>query len=244
MRRLTWLAWIVLAIRPTLAGADGLPDWSGWWTYATPLTDEMDRNPPPLRPEKLARRLAGIRNDAPDPMRYCRPPQFTGSSDGFVGALEFLFTPGRVTLTTESGMIRRIYTDGRPVPVDPVPTNMGTSVGHWEGATLVIETVGLNPESRYPNTAQGNLPLGRNALITERIRLIAPDTLEIAIETIAPELMTRPDRRTRIYKRRPELMAAREITFCVDHDRAIDPLTGAQRFDLTPPTDLPPPPAR
>lgn len=36
-----------------------------------------------------------------------------------------------------------IWTDGRPRPDDFVPALMGHSVGHWEGDTLVIETIGL-----------------------------------------------------------------------------------------------------
>jgi hypothetical protein len=39
-------------------------------------------------------------------------------------------------------------------------------------------------------------------------------------------------------------MAANEITFCSDDDRSLDPVSGKQRFDMTPPADLPPPPAR
>jgi hypothetical protein len=34
--------------------------------------------------------------------------------------------------------------DGRPLPKNPDPTWMGYSVGHWEGDTLVVETIGLN----------------------------------------------------------------------------------------------------
>ena len=37
-------------------------------------------------------------------------------------------------------------------------------------------------------------------------------------------------------------VADRPPDVCTDFDRAIDPLTGNQRFDLTPPPDLPPPP--
>ena len=39
---------------------------------------------------------------------------------------------------------RIIYMDGRPHPANLTPTNYGHSVGHWEGDTLVVETVGLN----------------------------------------------------------------------------------------------------
>ncbi len=60
--------------------------------------------------------------------------------------IEFLFTPGRVTVLTEAYMqVRRIYTDGRKLPDDPDPQFNGNSVGHWEGDTLVVETVGLDP---------------------------------------------------------------------------------------------------
>jgi hypothetical protein len=60
--------------------------------------------------------------------------------------VEFLFTPGRVTVLTEAYMqVRRIYTDGRKLPDDPDPQFNGNSIGHWEGDTLVVETVGLDP---------------------------------------------------------------------------------------------------
>jgi hypothetical protein len=229
---------------PALAAERTLPDWSGWWTYNDSMSLEWMRNPPPLLPGKWEqRRAAQLRDDeAPDPRRYCRPPEFTGFSDGFIGAVELLFTPGRVTLITETGLIRRIYADGRPLPRDAEPSNTGTSVGHWEDQTLVVETVGIDPEARYPNRAQGGMPIGRNVRITERIRLVDRETLEFDVQTIAPDVLSKPDRRTRIYRRLPGMRAAREITLCVEHDRAIDPATGRQRFDMTPPEDLPPPP--
>ncbi|HTQ99839.1 MAG TPA: hypothetical protein VMH83_07610 [Candidatus Acidoferrum sp.] len=41
---------------------------------------------------------------------------------------------------------RTIYMDGRAHPTDWQPTNYGHSVGHWEGNTLVVDTVGYNEE--------------------------------------------------------------------------------------------------
>jgi hypothetical protein len=41
---------------------------------------------------------------------------------------------------------RTIYMDGREHPADFEPTNYGHSVGHWEGNTLVVDTVGYNED--------------------------------------------------------------------------------------------------
>jgi len=79
--------------------------------------------------------------------------------------------------------------------------------------------------------------------ITERIFLKDSGTLQLDIVTVAPDVLTEPDRRTRVYSRLPKT-AASEITFCTEYDRSIEPGSGKQRFDLTPPADLPPPPAR
>jgi hypothetical protein len=40
--------------------------------------------------------------------------------------------------------VRTIYMDGRPHPKDWIPSYYGHSVGHWEGDTLVIDSVGYN----------------------------------------------------------------------------------------------------
>jgi hypothetical protein len=226
------------------SAAPGLPDWSGLWGHGTPLADELRLNPPPLKPELLrTRETARVGDSDPVLDRYCRPLQFTGSSGGFTEAVEFLFTPGRVTITNEMGLVRRIYTDGRAMPTDPAPTNMGVSIGRWEGQTLVVETTAINPQSMYPTRQQGAVPIGENVRITERIFLKDPSTLQFDITTVAPDVLSQPDRRTRIYSRLAKTTPT-EITFCTEYDRSIDPASGKQRFDMTPPAGLPPPPPR
>jgi hypothetical protein len=39
---------------------------------------------------------------------------------------------------------RQIFTDGRKHPEDPQPSWLGSSVGRWEGDSLVVETIGFN----------------------------------------------------------------------------------------------------
>jgi hypothetical protein len=221
-----------------------LPDWGGWWGLEGPLTAELRSTPPPLKPDLLAgMQKRGTSDEGGFRDLYCRPSQFVGYSGGFAESVEFLFTPGRVTLTNESGLIRRIYTDGRSPLTQVDPSSTGFSTGRWEGQTLVVETTGIDPKALYPQPFVGSIPVGRNVKVVERISLRDAQTLQFDIIMTAPDIFTAVDRRTRVYSRVPKRTAL-QISFCTDSDRAIDPDTGKQRFDMTPPPDLPPPPPR
>jgi hypothetical protein len=221
-----------------------LPDWSGWWALRPIPENSPGAVPPPMRPEDLARlRAARVTPDADaDPGRFCRPEQFVGVNVRPAPSIEFLFTPGRVTLTNELGVVRRIYTDGRQLPPDTEDSNMGTSIGHWEGKTLVVETTRINPRARFPDPNPGALPIGRNAKVMERITLKG-EYLELAVVVTAPDILTAPYARKYSFVRDPKTFP-QELVICAENDRAIDAATGTQRFDLTPPADLPPPPAQ
>ena len=73
--------------------------------------------------------------------------------------MEFLFTPGKVTIMIEAySQWRQIFTDGRKHPEDPDLTFNGHSIGHWEGDTLVVDTVGFTTDTalggfRHASTA-------------------------------------------------------------------------------------------
>jgi hypothetical protein len=59
--------------------------------------------------------------------------------------LKAVQTPDLLVFLYESRTIyRQVFLDGRPLPKDAQPTWMGYSVGHWEGDTLVVETIGQN----------------------------------------------------------------------------------------------------
>lgn len=218
-------------------GADALPDWSGWWGLGPAPQQQYAIKPAPLKAAKRAEMAEGKRANVAG--RFCRPPEFVGINGNFVVNFEFLFTPGRVTITNENGLLRRIYTDGRPLPKNPLPSSSGTSVGHWEGQTLVVETTGIKPDA--PLGPFG--PIGRNVRITERIWLKEKDVLQFDLVTVAPDLFEAPDRRTYLLARVPGKREPIAIDFCVDNDRSYDSAAGQERLDMTPPPDLPPPPA-
>jgi hypothetical protein len=221
-----------------------LPDCSGWWALREVAENSSGAVPPPMKPEDLARlRSARATPDAhADPGRFCRPEQFVGVNVRPAPSIEFLFTPGRVTMTNELGAIRRIYTDGRQFPAEIEPSNMGTSIGHWEGQTLVVETLGINPEARFPNPNPGSIRIGRNAKVVERIALKG-EYLELDVVVTAPDILTAPYARKFSFARNPKPFP-HELVICTENDRAVDSATGTQRFDLTPPADLPPPPSQ
>ena len=102
--------------------------------------------------------------------------------------MEFLMTPGQVTIVIEAyNQIRHVYTDGRPLPEDPDPTFYGTSIGHWEGDTLVAETVGF---AQIPRGI--TFPYSDKMKIVERIKLADADTLNIETTIQDPLALSKP----------------------------------------------------
>ncbi|EIZ79589.1 hypothetical protein WSK_1822 [Novosphingobium sp. Rr 2-17] len=81
-----------------------------------------------------------------------------------------------------------------------VGTKMGTSKGHWEGDTLVIQTSQFSDRTLLDDA----VPHGFQLKVTERVRLVAPDTLEDRIKIEDPEYFTRPWETVVTYARQPD----------------------------------------
>jgi len=96
--------------------------------------------------------------------------------------MEIIQTPGRVLMLFEyDHAVRQIFTDGRDHRTDLAPMWMGDSTGHWEGDTLVVETVNFNDKTWIDR--QG-VPHSEELRVLERIRLDGDGNLliDIAIE--------------------------------------------------------------
>jgi hypothetical protein len=185
-----------------------LPDWSGVWNPKITDQDKQAKtNMPPWIPaanEMIQFQLAEEKAGRPPPLFVnCLPEAMPSWMLITHNAMEILFTPGRVTMLGESdgNRLRRIYTDGRPHPEDPDPTFHGHSIGKWEGDTLVIDTVGILPQSLIAISEAAGVPNNGDMRVIERIHLVGKDELHDEIEVIAPKVLTKPWKTTRIFFR-------------------------------------------
>jgi hypothetical protein len=89
------------------------------------------------------KRLADLQKD--DPESRCLPPGIPRLYQTPFPFQVFQLTD-RVLFVFEGGahFWRAVFTDGRPHLKDPNPSYLGDSIGHWEGDTLVVDTVGFN----------------------------------------------------------------------------------------------------
>jgi hypothetical protein len=190
------------------AALAGLPDWSGAWTPdMRDQAAQITSNPAPWTAD-AARQIARMtaEEDGGNPRGLfinCLPEGMPSWMLISHNALEFLFTPGRVTMLGESdgNRLRRIYTDGRPHAKDPDPSFHGESIGHWEGETLVVDTIAVLPQAFIAISEAVGLPNNGDMHVVERIHLAGPDTLHDDLEITAPHVLTGTWKTTRIYRR-------------------------------------------
>ena len=132
------------------------PDFSGVWV--PDIKDQKRQeveNTPPWKPDILQQIQHMVAEEkAGRPflvLSHCMPHGMPSWMLITHNAMEILVTPGRITMLGEGdgNRMRRIYTDGRAHPEDPDLTFHGHSIGHWEGDTLVIDTVGDRAAGLY-----------------------------------------------------------------------------------------------
>ena len=103
--------------------------------------------------------------------------------------MEIVQMPGRMFMFFEEYHIwRTIWIDGRSLPKDPDPSWLGYSVGHWEGDTFVVDTIGFN--DKVWADLSGN-PRSEQMHLTERYRRLNHDILEQQIIIDDPKSYTK-----------------------------------------------------
>ncbi len=88
--------------------------------------------------------------------------------------------------------------DGRPMPQDPNPQWFGTSVGHWDGDTLVVETRGFNGWTRLDTVGH---PHSDHLHLTQTFRRTDADHIAYTVTVDDPVTYTRPWKNERVLTR-------------------------------------------
>jgi len=224
-----------------------LPDWTkGVWQvdWGSLFAPGGRPTPPSLTPEYAAKLKAFQAGQARGEnvqadVANCLPagmPQIMAMPY----PMEFIYSPGRVTIAIETdSQVRRIYTDGRKHPADPDLTFNGDSIGHWEGSTLVVDTVGLEPHTLIaPGVGHSD-----QVHLTERIRQTGPDKLEIATTIEDPKVLTKPWTSIKPYIRHADWTIQEYVCEQNNHDSADEKGRSGFRLDNEPPANPPAAPA-
>jgi hypothetical protein len=135
------------------------------------------------------------------------------------GVFQVFVTPEETLLLFADGQARHIYTDRlHPAPENLWPTDLGDSVGKWESDTLVIDTVQrkAGPLIRVPHFLSPEL--SAEAHFTERLRMVATDTMEDQMTIDDPSRLQHPWTVTLRF-RRVRNMDRLIATDCSENDR-------------------------
>jgi hypothetical protein len=200
---------------PTPRTRDGKPDFSGMWLTGNPLPCQtspgqdfiecgaelpisveginMGAGLPgglPYQPwaaELVKKRTAEQAKD--DPHARCLPDTFLRAY-GLPHIQKFVQVPGLLVMLDElNAGYRQVFTDGRPLPVDPGPSWNGYSSGKWVGDTLVVDTIGFRDDLWLD--LSGSF-LTEAAKVRERIRRPNYGHLEIEVTVDDPKAYTKP----------------------------------------------------
>ena len=175
---------------------DGKPDLSGLWNKISP---KYSRNiAADLKPEEIqswAQALVGQRQEnlGREYMNVqCVPlgPGYVTSAD-ITGAemMKIVQTPGLILMLNPDLTYRQIFLDGRALESAPNPSWMGYSVGHWDGDTLVVESLGFNDRTWLDHNGH---PHTEQLRTTERYRRRDFGHLDVEMTLSDPGAYARP----------------------------------------------------
>lgn len=210
---------------PTPHTADGKPDLSGAWA-PNAIRQNVDMIKTgvqvPFQPwaEKVYNERKGSESRE-DPEARCLPPgvpRMTTTPYPF----RISQTPGLTLIVYEGGahVWRQIFTDGRPHAEDPNPSWLGDSVGHWDGDTFVIDSIGFNGKAWLD---ESGLPTTEKLHVIERIS--RPDYGHLLIENTVddPGAYTKPW----TFTTHPVMLKGELMEYiCQENNRDVEHLVG------------------
>jgi hypothetical protein len=166
---------------------------SGLYEYAAFSEDEPPMTPWGKAQYNLARPSQGPHGvkleETNDKVYKCAPP---GMPYIYIQLfpMQIIQTPKEVIELFEyDHIVRHIYIDGRKHPASFKPSYNGHSIGHWEGDTLVVDTIGLNGKNWLDRVGH---PESTQMHILERIHRVDDKTLQVDLKFDDAKSYTKP----------------------------------------------------
>ena len=130
------------------------------------------------------------------------PPISTG---GYNNNMQLFQTPDHVAILTEQNHdVRMVPLDGRPHVGPQIRQWMGDSRGHWEGHTLVVETIHFN--GKHDQIGRPLLNTGDHLSLVERFTRTDAETLLYEYTVTDPTIWVRPWTAQHPMKKNPDLI--------------------------------------
>jgi hypothetical protein len=223
---------------PAPRTADGKPDLSGLWTRTSRADAGGFKPLDPSVMELVDQRAENFFKEGAG--AQCLPigPGYLVASgpDLNFGMTKLIQTPALIVVLSPDLTYRQIFMDGRALETDPNPSFMGYSVGHWEGDTLVVESVGFKDRTWL----SGGYPHTEALRTVERYQRRDFGHLAIEVELHDPALYAEPWKTTI----QAELAADTELLeyVCNEnqefHEHWVGTRSDAERAEVALPADL------
>ena len=142
----------------------------------------------PLRPEAVALTEQREKSGRDFQTAYCLPSSLPAAT--LILNVKMIQTRDEIVVLPGDGdPARQIYIDGRKLPEHPEPSWMGTSAGHWQDDTLVVETTGFHERAWLDGFGH---PRSETMRITERYRRRDFGHMDLEMTFDDPKYYTRP----------------------------------------------------
>lgn len=191
---------------------DGKADLSGVWIVNGSVNLPVEPAYLPAMQKKWMQNKANLTRN--DPAANCLP---NGVVRITKRPYKIVQTPKLVVLLSEGNThsYRRFFLDGRPHNLDLDPESWtGDSVAHWEGDTLVVDTIGFNDKSWLDDTGK---PHSEALHVVERYRRPDFKHLEVSYIIQDEKALAKPLNFVRVF----DLAPNRDLQeyFCTDKNR-------------------------
>ena len=168
---------------------DGKPDLQGIWitrnAASFDITEVADSRQIPYLPEALEREQKA---DRVDPIAHCSMPGVPRITY-MPFPIEIMQRPGYVVFLYEYQHDQRIIqTNGHP-HLEDIDFQLGDSVGHWDGETLVVDVTNFNDKTWLDSARHTH---SDQLHVVERYTRLGPDVIAYEATIEDPKTYSRP----------------------------------------------------